>query len=115
MIAPYGYTNICCFTFKEQFATNSVAGGSGKLIVDEEKATAVVRINSTTGIPVARRTVSGCRYYPARDRGDEVIAADTVTWMHMSLLEKHLALRCTMERMHCRRPSCSFGYFTCCT
>jgi hypothetical protein len=97
VIAPYGYTNICCFTFKEQFASNSVTGGSGKLMVDEEKATAVVRINGTTGIPVARRTVSGCRYYPARDRGDEVIAADTVPRMHMSLLEKHLARRCPGE------------------
>ena len=112
MITPYGYANICGFTFKEQLATNSVAGGSGELMVDEEKATAVVTINCTTGIPVARRTVSGCRDYPARDRGDEVIAAGTVTPMHMRLLEKHLAWRRTMERAYCRRPTCSFGYFT---
>jgi hypothetical protein len=47
-----GDTNVIGLTFEEQFTTNSIAGGSGELMVDEEKATAVVDINCTTGIPI---------------------------------------------------------------
>jgi hypothetical protein len=100
---------------EEQFTTNSIAGGSGELMIDKEKATAVVDINRTTGIPNVGGAVPGGRYHPARDRGDEVITTDTIARADMSLLEKHLGGRCAMERVDHRRPVGSLGYFTSCT
>jgi hypothetical protein len=65
-------------------------------MIDEEKATAVVDIHRTTGIPIVGGAVPRGRYHPARDRGDEVITTDTIARADMSLLEKHLGRRCAM-------------------
>ena len=83
-------------------------------MLDKEKATAVVNIYRTTGIPLATGAVPTSRYHLARDRGDEVITTYTIARADVSLIEKHLGGRCTVERADHRRPAGSFGNFTSC-
>ena len=57
MIFLDGYPNISCFTFEKELTTDSVTGRSSKLMIDKEKATAMVNIYCATGVPIVRGAV----------------------------------------------------------
>ena len=114
MIFLDGDPNISCFTFEEELTTDSVTGRSSKLMIDKEKATAMINIYCATGVPIARGAVSGGRDYPTRNRGNKVVTADTITRVDMCLLEKHCR-RCAMQRTNHGGPSGSLRDFTGCT
>jgi hypothetical protein len=46
------HANICSFPFQEQFATYSITGRSGQLVIDKEEGATVVHIDGTAGVTI---------------------------------------------------------------
>jgi hypothetical protein len=104
--------NISSISFKEQLATDGIAGCSSELVMCKKKAATMVNKNRPTSEPIARGTVPGGRDHTSGNRRNKVVTAYAIPRLNMVLFEDHLGGRCRVQRPNYRNPTSRLGYLT---